>query len=49
MFTYVMLANYTDQGVQTIKDSPKRLAEVKKLARRLKGKLKSFYLTLGDL
>ena len=47
MATYIVLVNYTDQGIRTIKDSPKRLAGVKKLATRLKGKLKSFYLTLG--
>jgi uncharacterized protein with GYD domain len=30
MPTYVMLANWTDQGMQTIGDSPKRVDTAKK-------------------
>lgn len=35
MVTYVMLLNWTDQGIRNVKDSPKRLDAVKKLAKEL--------------
>ena len=47
MATYISLVNYTDQGIRNIKDSPKRLAGVKKLAKSLKGNVKQFFLTMG--
>ena len=47
MVTYVMLLNWTDQGIKNVKDSPKRLDGVKKLAKDLGGEVKSFYMTLG--
>ena len=33
MVTYLMLLNWTDQGIKNVKDSPKRLDGVKKLAK----------------
>jgi len=48
MVTYVMLLNWTDQGIRNVKDSPKRLDAVKKLAKELGGEVKSFYMTLGQ-
>ncbi len=47
MVTYVMLLNWTDQGIKNVKDSPKRLDAVKKLAKDMGGEVKSFYMTLG--
>ncbi|TKS62128.1 MAG: GYD family protein [Nitrospira sp.] len=47
MVTYVMLLNWTDQGINNVKDSPKRLDGVKKLAKDLGGEVKFFYMTLG--
>ena len=47
MVAYVMLLNWTDQGIKNVKDSPKRLDAVKKLAKELGGEVKSFYMTLG--
>lgn len=47
MVAYVMLLNWTDQGIKNVKDSPKRLDAVKKLAKDLGGEVKSFYMTLG--
>jgi len=47
MLTYVMLLNWTDQGIKSVKDSPKRLDAVKKLAKDLGGEVRSFYMTLG--
>ncbi|BFU94598.1 MAG: conserved protein of unknown function [Nitrospira sp.] len=48
MVTYVMLLNWTDQGIRNVKESPKRLDAVKKLAKDLGGEVKSFYMTLGS-
>jgi uncharacterized protein with GYD domain len=47
MVTYLMLLNWTDQGMKNVKDSPKRLDGVKKLAKDLDGEVKSSYMTLG--
>lgn len=47
MVTYLMLLNWTDQGIKNVKDSPKRLDGVKKLAKDLGGEVKSSYMTLG--
>ena len=47
MVTYVILLNWTDQGIKNVKDSPKRLDGVKKLAKDMGGEVKSFYMTLG--
>ncbi len=48
MSTYISLINYTEKGIRKIKESPKRLNIVKKLAKKLGGELKDFYLTIGD-
>ncbi len=48
MSTYISLINYTQDGIAAIKDSPKRLSVVKRLAKNMGGKVKHFYLTLGD-
>ena len=48
MTTYVMLANWTEQGIQKAKDSPRRLDAAKKALKDMSGELKSFYLTMGD-
>ncbi len=47
MATYIMLLNYTDQGIRNVKDSPNRLDAAKGLAQKLGGELKHTYLTLG--
>ncbi len=48
MMTYLMLLNWTDQGIKNVADSPKRLDGVKKLARDMGGEVKAFYLTMGQ-
>src|SRR5258706_14354511 len=48
MTTYVMLANWTDQGVLKVKDSPRRLDAAKKALKDMSGEFKSFFLTMGD-
>ncbi len=47
MATYIMLINYTDQGIRNVKDSPNRLDAAKALAQNLGGEFKQTYLTLG--
>ena len=47
MATYIMLINYTDQGIRNVKDSPNRLDAAKALAQSLGGEFKQTYLTLG--
>lgn len=47
MSTFVILVNYTDQGIRNIKDSVSRLEQIKILAEQLGGKVRDFYVTLG--
>jgi uncharacterized protein with GYD domain len=47
MAKYIMLLNWTDQGIKAVKDSPKRLDAAKELARKLGGEFKKFYMTTG--
>src|SRR5437588_8964229 len=48
MTTYVMLANWTDQGALKVKDSPRRLDAAKKALKEMSGEFKHFFLTMGD-
>jgi len=47
MSTYILLLNYTEQGIRTIKDSPKRVNAARELARKYGAELTDFYLTMG--
>ena len=47
MSTYIILVNWTDQGIRTVKESPQRLATAKKVIEAAGGKMTSFYLTMG--
>ena len=47
MPTYLSLVNFTQQGIQNIKESPARLDAAKKAFKTMGGELKHFYLTLG--
>jgi uncharacterized protein with GYD domain len=47
MATYLSLFNWTEQGIQTVKDSPKRLESTKKALNKLGGELKAFYMLQG--
>lgn len=47
MNTYIILINYTEQGIRTIKQSPKRAGDARKLLKKLGGSMKAFYLTMG--
>jgi len=48
MPTYIMLANWTDQGAQKVKDSPRRVDTARKALADMGGEFKSFYMTMGD-
>ncbi len=47
MSTYILLVNYTDQGIRNIKDSPKRADAARKLAETFGAEMKDVYLTMG--
>jgi uncharacterized protein with GYD domain len=44
---YVTLVRYTQQGASKIKESPARLDAARKAAEAAKGKIHSWYLTMG--
>ncbi len=48
MSTYIMLANWTDQGARNVKDSPRRLDAAKKALEDVGGEFKSYFMTMGD-
>ena len=47
MSTYMLLCNYTDQGVRTIKDVPKRRAAAQELGKKFGVDIKAGYLAVG--
>jgi uncharacterized protein with GYD domain len=48
MTTYVMLLDWTEQGVKTVRESPSRLDAGKKALSDMGGSIKQFYLTMGE-
>ena len=48
MAQYIILMNWTDQGIRNVKESPKRLDTGRAVAKKLGMELKDFYLTMGD-
>jgi uncharacterized protein with GYD domain len=46
--SYVMLANWTDQGARQVKDSPKRLDAAKRALVEMGGEFRSLYMTMGE-
>ncbi len=48
MTTYIMLANWTDQGIRKVKESPQRLDAAKAALQDMGGEMKAFFLTMGD-
>ena len=47
MANYIVLMNYTEQGLQNVHESPARADAVRQLAARLGGEVKDLYLTMG--
>ena len=48
MATYIVLINWTEKGVQQVKDSPRRFDAGRKLLKEMGGDIKQFYLTMGN-
>ena len=47
MATYVVLANFTDQGIRNVKDSPKRADAFKEMAKTFGVTVKELFWTQG--
>jgi uncharacterized protein with GYD domain len=47
MPTYMILFNYTEQGIRAIRDAAGRLDGLRKRLAEMEGELSAFYLTLG--
>ena len=48
MPNYVMLANWTDQGMRDIEDSPKRIDTARKSLEEMGGHFLSVFMTMGQ-
>ena len=48
MATYVMLVQWTDQGMRQVEDSPKRLDAARRVLKEMGGEIKAFYMTMGE-
>jgi uncharacterized protein with GYD domain len=48
MATYIVLANFTDQGVRNAKESPKRAEAFKDMAKKCGATVKDIYWTQGQ-
>jgi uncharacterized protein with GYD domain len=48
MATYLIFSNWTQQGVQSAKESPARLDAAKQAAKAAGGEIKAVYLVTGD-
>jgi uncharacterized protein with GYD domain len=47
MATYIVLSNFTDQGIRNVKETTKRSDAVRELARKMGIETKSLYWTVG--
>jgi uncharacterized protein with GYD domain len=48
MGTYVVLAQFTDQGIRTVKNSPQRAGQAAEMAKAFGCEVKDIYWTLGQ-
>jgi uncharacterized protein with GYD domain len=48
MPTYIMLANWTDQGAQKVRESPRRFDTARKALADMGGEFKGIYMTMGE-
>ncbi len=48
MATFVVLLNFTDQGIRNVKDSPERLNAFRAMAEQMGVSIKSVYYTVGN-
>ena len=49
MTTYIMLANWTDRGVQTAKDSPNRVDTARKMLKEMGGDFAGGFLDVREI
>lgn len=47
MATYIVLGQWTQKGIENVKQSPDRLEKFKQILKTNGGQLKAFYLTMG--
>ncbi|HUI16628.1 MAG TPA: GYD domain-containing protein [Alphaproteobacteria bacterium] len=45
---FILSLSFTDQGIRTIKDAPKRVKGAKELAKKMGVEIKQVYLTSGE-
>ena len=48
MMTFILSLNWTDQGVRSAKDAPKRSKAARQLAQKMGVEIKQIFLTSGD-
>jgi uncharacterized protein with GYD domain len=48
MATYIVLGNFTEQGIRNVKDTTKRADAVKEMAKKAGATVKELYWTLGQ-
>jgi uncharacterized protein with GYD domain len=48
MPTFIITLNWTDQGIRSVKDAPKRTAAARELGKKLGVEIKQLFLTSGD-
>ncbi|HJX21329.1 MAG TPA: GYD domain-containing protein [Steroidobacteraceae bacterium] len=48
MPTFILSLNWTDQGIRSVKDAPKRAQAARELAQKVGVEIKDVYLTSGD-
>lgn len=48
MTTYIMLMSWTDQGVRSVRDSPKRLDAARAALKEMGGEFQTIYMTMGE-
>jgi len=48
MTTYVVLVNWTDQGIRNVAESPKRLDAARKMLADMGGTFRDIWMTMGD-
>ena len=48
MARYIVLTNWTDQGIRNVKESPKRLDAARGVAKGFGVDIKDFYMTMGE-
>lgn len=48
MATYIILSNFTDQGIRSVKDTTSRAETVRETARKLNISVREIYWTMGS-